>query len=267
MQTKPGNISHPARLEEHGCTRFSRAVFVRKREKPMQESMIFYKSFLDGVKQLPKENQLEALLAILEYAFTEEEQEPEGLAKIPYLMAKPQIDANIKRKNDGTKGGRPKTSGFENKKPVVMENKNHRFSEKKPVVSETENHTLQNQKPNYNVNDNENENSNANENERDARAHTHEEHEEPKKTYGLYNNVRLTDGEMQALMDNYPDDYPNMIENLSAYMKEKGKFYADHYATMTRWRREDEARKKEQEPPKKKPLDVYDFFISSALKA
>ena len=229
----------------------------------MQESMIFYKSFLDGVKALPKEAQLEALIAILEYAFTEEEQNPQGLAKIPYLMAKPQIDANNKRKSDGTKGGRPKTSGSGNKKPVVSENKNHRLSEKKPVVSETENHTLQNEKPNDNVNDNvnDNENDNVNENER---AHAREEQ---KRTYGIYNNVRLTDGEMQALIDNYPDDYQHMIENLSNYMKEKGKFYADHYATMTRWRREDEEKKKEQpkkEPQKPEPVDVYEFVALQA---
>ena len=30
-----------------------------------------------------------------------------------------------------------------------------------------------------------------------------------------------------------------MIENLSAYMRSKGKYYADHFAIMMKWKRED----------------------------
>ena len=81
----------------------------------MQDSMIFYKSFADAIDVLPLECQLDAYKAIVRYAFTEEEQVVTGMAKVAYLMAKPQIDANIKRKTNGLKGGRPtKSKGSEN---------------------------------------------------------------------------------------------------------------------------------------------------------
>ena len=78
--------------------------------------------------------------------------------------------------------------------------------------------------------------------------------EEVRKAYGIYNNVRLTDAEMQSLRDNYPDEYEQMIENLSEYMKCKGKFYSDHYATLMKWKREDE-----KKAPKKKD-ELQEFY-------
>ena len=75
-----------------------------------------------------------------------------------------------------------------------------------------------------------------------------------RKAYGIYNNVRLTDAEMQSLRDNYPDEYEQMIENLSEYMKCKGKFYSDHYATLMKWKREDE-----KKAPKKKD-ELQEFY-------
>ena len=65
---------------------------------------------------------------------------------------------------------------------------------------------------------------------------------------GIYNNVQLTKGELDELIRLYPDDYKDMIENLSCYMKSKGKYYEDHYATMMAWKRKDEA--KAQNKPK-----------------
>lgn len=60
--------------------------------------------------------------------------------------------------------------------------------------------------------------------------------------YGLYNNVILTDAELEQLALDYPCDYKNMIENLSVYMKTHGKLYADHYAMICKWAREDQAK-------------------------
>ena len=73
--------------------------------------------------------------------------------------------------------------------------------------------------------------------------------------YGIYNNVILTDGERDALMNDFPDTYQEKIDNLSMYMKSKGKFYRDHYATIMKWEREDKEKDKTQKaaaayPPK-----------------
>lgn len=81
--------------------------------------------------------------------------------------------------------------------------------------------------------------------------------EEDQKRFGIYNNVLLTVSELNELMRLYPDDYKDMIENLSMYMKSKGKLYDDHYATMMRWKHEDENKTKVQKPVKE---DFWEEF-------
>lgn len=83
--------------------------------------MIFYKSFYDGIEQMPEDEQLAAYKMIFEYAFNDIQMPYDGLANVVFHLVKPQIDANRKRRSDGEKGGRPKkeTIGFEDKKPVV----------------------------------------------------------------------------------------------------------------------------------------------------
>lgn len=79
-----------------------------------------------------------------------------------------------------------------------------------------------------------------------------EESEPMKHPYGIYNNVYLTDGEMDELIKSYPGEYQDMIENLSVYMRSKGKVYDDHYATIMKWKREDTEKKRQQ-------ADTYDY--------
>lgn len=69
----------------------------------------------------------------------------------------------------------------------------------------------------------------------------------PKKTkhkYGEYNNVLLTDEELEKLKAEYPD-YLDRIERLSSYVASTGKGYKSHYATIRNWA------KKDAEIPKK----------------
>lgn len=114
----------------------------------MPDSMVFYSSFASAIRRLPPDEQLKALWALLDYGLEGKEPEEDGLFMMIFDMAKPQIDANIKRKTNGSGGGRPtKTVGYENKKPLV--------SEEKTIGSA-------NEKPNVNVNVNENDNVNAN---------------------------------------------------------------------------------------------------------
>ena len=82
------------------------------------------------------------------------------------------------------------------------------------------------------------------------------ERENARVRLGIYNNVSLTKGELDELIRLYPNDYQDMIENLSVYMKSKGKYYEDHYATMMAWKRRDEAKAKEE----KKPGNYWDEF-------
>ena len=66
--------------------------------------------------------------------------------------------------------------------------------------------------------------------------------------YGRYENVSLTDKELETLKSDFPADYQSMIEHLSEYMAYTGKTYKNHLATMECWKRAD--MKKEQEKGK-----------------
>ena len=75
----------------------------------MRESVVFYRSFAEAIKALPKEEQLKALWAVINYGLDGVIPEEHGGHTAIFLMAKPQIDANNKRYQNGTKGGRPVT--------------------------------------------------------------------------------------------------------------------------------------------------------------
>ena len=64
-----------------------------------------------------------------------------------------------------------------------------------------------------------------------------------KHKYGEYNNVLLTDDELEKLKSEYPD-YQDRIERLSSYVASTGKSYKSHYATIRNWARKDN----EQQP-------------------
>lgn len=59
-----------------------------------------------------------------------------------------------------------------------------------------------------------------------------------KHKYGEYNNVLLTDDELQKLKTEY-SDFEDRIERLSAYVASTGKSYKSHYATIRNWARKD----------------------------
>jgi len=83
-----------------------------------------------------------------------------------------------------------------------------------------------------------------------------------KHKYGEYNNVLLTDEELQKLKTEY-SDYEERIERLSSYVASTGKAYKSHYATIRNWARKDAEKpvRKEMVPDwmKKKKPGFNDF--------
>jgi hypothetical protein len=108
-----------------------------------RESFIFYKSFADAIDDLPDNEQLLLYKAIKEFSLNGIEIDLQGQAKTLWKLIKPQLIANNKKFNDGTKGGRPKN------KPLVINNENQ-------WLSEQETSGYENEKPNENENENEN---------------------------------------------------------------------------------------------------------------
>ena len=118
----------------------------------MSESFVMYRSFHEALKELTREQYGNVMYAINEYALNGTEPTTlNGIEKAIFLMAKPQLDANRQRRENGAQGGRPRK---ENEKPMVNKIENQ---EKPEVIKNDET-----EKPNGNANENGNEKVNAN---------------------------------------------------------------------------------------------------------
>ena len=101
----------------------------------MRDSIVFYRSFYEAIKELPPEDFKRTVEAIMEYGLNDTEVDASGVAKAIFIMAKPQIDKNNKRDENGSRGGR---------KPK----ENQTITKKEP----NDNQTITNIEPNDNVN-------------------------------------------------------------------------------------------------------------------
>ena len=72
-------------------------------------SFVFYDSFYRAMKDLTLEETSEYIYAICNYALYEKTSLLTPKIESMFQLIKPQIDANLKRRKDGMKGGRPKT--------------------------------------------------------------------------------------------------------------------------------------------------------------
>lgn len=122
-----------------------------------RESMVFYKSFYEAIKTLPDEERLRAYDYIMGYGLDGEEPEGKTVAFGIFLMARPQIDANNRRYENGKKGGRQKTE-IEPENIQAETEKEPKLNQTETKVKPNNNQTITKVKPNVNVNVNENEN-------------------------------------------------------------------------------------------------------------
>ena len=56
-----------------------------------------------------------------------------------------------------------------------------------------------------------------------------------KRRFGEFNNVLLSEGELERLKSRYPAYYKAEIERLSSYIARSGKRYLSHYAVLLQW--------------------------------
>ncbi len=118
----------------------------------VNNSFIFYRSFHESAEDLTDVEYGQLMRAINEYALNETLPELTGVLKGFFKLIKPQLDANKKRRENGSKGGRPKKE----------EKETNGYTDEKPTVTEKETNGYTDEKPNVNVNDNVNVNVNAN---------------------------------------------------------------------------------------------------------
>ena len=116
----------------------------------MRESFIFYRSFFEAAETLKSKDKLKLFETICDYALNGAEPDLEGAPAGMFKLLKPQIDANNRRFENGSKGGRPK--------------KNQTETKTKPNNNQTETKAKRNNNDNVNVNVNDNVNVNVNDN-------------------------------------------------------------------------------------------------------
>lgn len=67
----------------------------------MRDTMIFYRSFYEAIKELPLDTQGELYNALFSYGLDFVEPELKGISKTVWILIKPQIDANIRKYHNG----------------------------------------------------------------------------------------------------------------------------------------------------------------------
>ena len=127
-----------------------------------RESMVFYRSFYDGIKDLPDEELAKAFRVLAEYGLNGIELECTGIAKVVLAMAKPQIDKNNIRYENGKKGAEFGKLGGRPKKP-----------QENPKETPTKPQPNPNQTPNVNVNVNVNDNVNKKKDSKESKEKAH----------------------------------------------------------------------------------------------
>ena len=75
------------------------------------DSFVFYTSWYEAIRELDEQEQLKALVAIMDYQAYHKEPEVAGATKAIFMMAKPLADTAYQNRmakvNNGKKGGRP----------------------------------------------------------------------------------------------------------------------------------------------------------------
>lgn len=129
----------------------------------MRESIVFYRSFHEAIRELPQRYRNELYPALIGYGLTGEE--PEGLSLVSqsvFILCKAVMDSTAKRYDDACKsrGGAPKGNTNARKQPKTTE-KQPAAKTKQPKTTEKQ-LAAEKKQPNDNVNYNEDDNVNEN---------------------------------------------------------------------------------------------------------
>ena len=174
----------------------------------MTDGFVFYGSFMKALSTLPDDERLQAYDAICRYALYDEEPTCEGAALGMFYMAQAQIDANRRRRENGGKGGRPKTE----------EKPNDNLTVTKPEPNQ--NQTITKQEPKEKVKDK------VKEKDKDNN----------KLPFGEYGNVRMTAQEYDKLSAEFGTEKTDRaIRFLDEYIGDKGYKSKSHYLAIRRW--------------------------------
>lgn len=168
----------------------------------MTDAAIIYRSHVEAIENLPEEQQLSALKAIIHYCMDDEEPDG-GMESCVLAMAKPVLDKWKSNKRAGKKGGEANRKHVESK-PEATEKQPESKCEPKVKVKD--------------------------------KVKDKKENNKKKDPFGEYENVMLTDEEFVKLVSEFGEQETNKaIDFLDAYIAEKGYKSRSHYLAIRRW--------------------------------
>ena len=203
----------------------------------MRDSFIFYRSFYEAIRDLPRDIQGEIYTAIMEYSlYGNETDNLKPIARSIFTLIKPQIDVNNKRFENGSKGGRPKKSTVD-----TDPKENHTETKQKP--KENQNATKAKPNNNDNVNDNydiKKESSNEDKKERELSSCSPELQKFNKwlaenAPYCAKNLKPLSECELKKLKVKYTGSQISSIIEQIENRKDLRKKYTNLYRTILNW--------------------------------
>lgn len=243
-------------------------------------SMTFYRSYRDALRTLPEASRVKLYDAIMDYALDGIEPELDNTVAGMFILIKPNIDASQKLRNSP---GRPKTEQEEKPMQKVAK-RSAKGAEKvgktykKGIEKVGETYGKGSEKVGKTERDREIEIEIESENEIEIESDGHnamekdngeveslecfvlggqeaakENQKENKRTYGEFQNVRLSTEEARKLATKFPTDWQERIEALSIHKQSTGRKYKDDYATILNWDRYDRQKEKSKEQLVVKP--------------
>lgn len=210
----------------------------------MKNSFVLYDEYFEHIDLMTDEQAGMLLRAIMAYRNGKDLPEMDAAATIAFSFIRQQMDRDSekyeetcrKRAEAGAMGGRPrkeeKANGFSEKAK-----KANGYSEKANESKQKANESKQNH----------NEDEDDNEDEFIKRESVGKRKPERHK-YGMYQNVLLSDEQMEKLQAEIPD-YSTYIEEVSEYVAKTGKGYKDYLAAIRSWHRKDQQQGKTRAAP------------------
>ena len=208
-----------------------------------KNSFVLYTSYEEQLSFLTDEDCGQLLKAIITYVKTQKREKYNGAFGMAYSFICSQIERDMQKYNHIKE--KRKEAG--KKSAQARQQRSAKSTSVKSVQQTSTNSTVNvngNENENVNVDGNVNENVNGNViNDINiySSVDTTPKLKKIKHKYGEYKNVLLSDEDMEKLKTEFPNDYLNRIERLSAYVASTGKKYKNHLATIRNWARSDKS--------------------------
>ena len=219
--------------------------------KEPRKQFTFYKSYYDAIQELPKKDQSDLILAICAYALYE--RSPEGLSvagSIAFKLIKPTLDAGRRKAESGALGGQANSKQTESKteanesKPQAKSSKPQANRKQGEIAREKEKEKEIEKEIEYEVEvdvEGEGEEPSPDDNDGDGDDSSYNELNFLGGKLGK-GVVKLSQAQFDSLLDTLGlDMFDHYVERLADFIIDKNAVVHNHYETILKWWKEDQA--------------------------